>query len=363
MAGESGGGGGSEAPRRKRDPRDKRIEKLQRENAKLNEDLARTTRDRDRWKRRSENLKKQLDEARRAGKRQAAPFAKDRPQGSGKPPGRRPGAQYGRQGSRRCPPKVDEPAYRELCRQVRNAPVVTPDETGWRVGAQPSWLWTFVTPETTVYAICPGRGFDDAATVLGTDYAGVLVRDGWQVYRRYKGLHQTCINHLLQRCTELQRKHPYSLWGPKVKAVLQAGLDVRDRCRNGELTRHGLDSLRGRLEARLGRLIDAPPPLKDAKRFAKHLANEFPAVFLFLRDPSIDATNWRAEQAIRPAVVIRKVCGGNRTRKGADTQQVLSTVVRTVRQRGLDLPTLTAEMLRAPELATPEAFGLPPPPA
>ena len=42
-------------------------------------ELARTTRDRDRWKRRSERLKKQLDEARRAGRRQAAPFAKDRP--------------------------------------------------------------------------------------------------------------------------------------------------------------------------------------------------------------------------------------------------------------------------------------------
>ena len=40
---------------------------------------------------------------------------------------------------------------------------------------------------------------------------------------------------------------------------------------------------------------------------AKHLANEFPAVLLFLRDSSIDAANWRAEQAIRPPVVIRKV--------------------------------------------------------
>ena len=73
--------------------------------------------------------------------------------------------------------------------------MVTPDETGWRVGTLPHWLWTFVTPETTVYAICPGRGFADAATVLGSDYAGVLVRDGWQVYRRYKGLHQSCVNH------------------------------------------------------------------------------------------------------------------------------------------------------------------------
>ncbi len=227
------------------------------------------------------------------------------------------------------------PVYRELCRQIRNAPVVTPDDTSWRVGAVPFWLWRFVTPETTVYAICPGREFNDAATVLGTDYAGVLVRDGWQVYRCYKGsLHQSCINHLPQRCEELQRKHPYSPRGPKVKAVLQAGLHVRDRCRNGELTRHGLDSLRGRL----GRLVDAPPPLKEATRFAKHLASEFPAVFLFLRDPSIDATNWRAEQAIRPAVVIRKVCGGNRTRKGADTQQVLSTVVRTALHGGAYRP-------------------------
>ena len=256
------------------------------------------------------------------------------------------------------------PAYQELCEQVRNAPVVTPDETGWRVGGGRHWLWAYATADTTVYAICPGRGFDDAATVLGTDYAGVLVRDGWQVYRCYKdSLHQSCINHLLRRAKALQEDHPYSPWGAEVKAVLQAGLDVRDRCQNGELTRRGLDVLRGRLEARLGRLIDAPPPLEDAKRFARHLANEFPAVFLFLRDPSIDATNWRAEQAIRPAVVIRKVCGGNRTRRGADTQQVLSSVVRTARQRGLDVPGLFAEMLRAPAPVVPEVLGLPPPPA
>ena len=75
------------------------------------------------------------------------------------------------------------------------------------------------------------------------------------------------------------------------------------------------------------------------------------------------ATNWRAEQAIRPAVVIRKVCGGNRTRKGADTQQVLASVVRTARQRNVDLPALFATMLRAPEPIVPDVFGLPPPSA
>ena len=73
------------------------------------------------------------------------------------------------------------------------------------------WLWATVTPTTTVYAICPGRGFDDAQTVLGADFDGVLVRDGWVVYRRYtNGMHQSCVQHLRRRCEHLQGDHPYS---------------------------------------------------------------------------------------------------------------------------------------------------------
>ena len=171
------------------------------------------------------------------------------------------------------------PTYTALCEQVRNSPVVTPDETGWRVGAISHWLWAFVTPETTVYAICPGRGFDDATTVLGADFDGVLVRDGWVSYRCYRAaLHQSCLNHLLRRCKELQEDHPDSLWAGQVQAVLQTGLAVRDRCNDGELSEHGLASVRGRLVAQLGRLIDAPPPLDDTERFARHLATEFAAV-------------------------------------------------------------------------------------
>ena len=104
-----------------------------------------------------------------------------------------------------------------------------------------------------------------------------------------------------------------------MKAVLQAALELRDRRDAGGLSDHGLATARGRLLARLARLIAKPSPLEAAERFAAHLAIEFPAVLAFLWHPSVDATNWRAEQAIRPAVVIRKVCGGNRTRHGADS--------------------------------------------
>jgi len=63
----------------------------------------------------------------------------------------------------------------------------------------------------------------------------------------------------------------------------------------------------------------------------------------------LDATNWRAEQAIRPAVITRKVCGGgNRTRRGADTQQILASLLRTAHQRGLDPTDVLATLLCAP---------------
>ena len=74
--------------------------------------------------------------------------------------------------------------------------------------------------------------------------------------------------------------------------------------------------------------------------------HEWPALFSFLYDPTIDATNWRAEQALRPAVVNRKICGGNRTWPAAQTQQILMTVFRTSRQRALDPLRIVGDLLR-----------------
>ena len=68
------------------------------------------------------------------------------------------------------------------------------------------------------------------------------------------------------------------------------------------------------------------------------------------------ATHWRAEHAIRPAVVNRKICGGNRTPRGAQTQQILASVVRTARQRGLDLNDLFTTLLQAPRPLVPATF-------
>jgi transposase len=193
---------------------------------------------------------------------------------------------------------------------------VTPDQTGWKVGGRLRWLWAFVSEEVTVCSIQPGRGFEQATVVLPADYAGALPRDGYSICRRFQqALHQTCPAHLLRRCREVMEvAGPAAARFPQtVKETLQRGLQLRDLRGEGEISEHGFAVACGRLQARLERVLGSSCRPAANKRLANHLRRERHAIFTFLYCEGLDATNWRAEQAIRPAVVAREVWGGRRT--------------------------------------------------
>ena len=69
------------------------------------------------------------------------------------------------------------------------------------------------------------------------------------------------------------------------------------------------------------------------RRLANHLLREREALCTFLDCPGLEATNWRAEQAICPMVVRRKVWGGNHTIPGARAQSVPGSIRQTLRQQ------------------------------
>jgi hypothetical protein len=79
-------------------------------------------------------------------------------------------------------------------------------------------------------------------------------------------------------------------------------------------------------------------------------------VATFLCQPGLDATNWRAELAIRFGVILRKVWGGSRTWVGARAQSVLMSVWRTCWQQGRSALDFLSQLLRG----TPVALALPP---
>jgi transposase len=104
----------------------------------------------------------------------------------------------------------------------------------------------------------------------------------------------------------------------------------------------------GRLEAAMDRLLDKDYRTASNQRLAKHLRQQREYLFTFLHFPGLEGTNNRAERAIRPAVIARKVWGGNRTWNGANVQQILMSVLRTFRQQGKDAFASLVELLRIP---------------
>jgi transposase len=106
-------------------------------------------------------------------------------------------------------------------------------------------------------------------------------------------------------------------------------------------------------------LLDVIYPSKtnDANDcFAQHLWEHLDDLLSFLKLPGLDATNWRAELAIRFGVILRKVWGGNRTWVGARAQAVLMSVWRTCWQQGRSALDFLSQLLRG----VPAPLALPP---
>jgi transposase len=122
--------------------------------------------------------------------------------------------------------------------------------------------------------------------------------------------------------------------------------NLRDRHAAGEISRHGLAVARGRLANQLSDLVCPPKANAANERLAQHLWMHRDDLFTFLRQPGLDATNSRAELAIRFGVILRKVWGGSRTWAGARAQSVLMSVWRTCWQQGRCALDFLSQLLR-----------------
>jgi transposase len=451
----------------------KENDRLQQEREGWRREREQLEQERNRLRQENEKLKKQLEEAQRAGKRQAAPFSRGTRKANPKPAGRKPGSAYGQHHRKPIPEKVDEvipvsaPTHCEcggeleveriesqyqqeiqrttfcrrfdificrcrkcrkrvqgrhplqtsdalgaaavqigpealalavhmnkglsmphadvaavlqtgfglqvnrstICRAVERAArrgqatwqalrhaaqkhyVNTMDETGWKVDAQLQWLWVVANEMVTVCDIMPGRGFEQAASLLGADYDGFLVRDGWRVYLKFvKAGHQSCAGHIINRCQKMiEIASPTAARFPlAIKDIFQQALALRDRYAKQEISVHGLWTATGRLEAKLDRLLLRPHRDPANRRLANHLWRERPYLFTFLYCPGLDATNHRAERAVRALIGARKNWGGNRTCKGARAQAVLTSVIQTGKQQGKDPFRLLLQLFCSP---------------
>lgn len=243
-------------------------------------------------------------------------------------------------------------AYEGIKAVVHRSRTVYPDETGWKVGGVLWWKWVFVTRTATLFVIRHSRGRDVPEEILGLNYSGTMIHDGWSPYDAFlRALHQQCLGHLMRRAQELllTAKRGAVRFPRQVLGLLSDAFALRDRRDAQQISRHGLTVAVGRLESRLRKLLCWHRSNPANERFAKHLWKHQEQLFTFLMVPGIEATSWPADQAIRPAVVNRKVFGGNREPSGARAQEGLASVVATCVQRSVEVFGYLSQVLRAPD--------------
>ncbi len=66
------------------------------------------------------------------------------------------------------------------------------------------------------------------------------------------------------------------------------------------------------------------------------ISNGFDYWFTFIINPDVEPTNNRAERALRPHVVLRKILGTLRNDKGTSIHERIMTTLATWGQRGLN---------------------------
>jgi regulator of replication initiation timing len=233
---------------------------------------------------------------------------------------------------------------------LRAAPAVHADETGWWVGG-PGWqLWVFTDRQSTLYRVRPSRGREVVYDTLGPDFPGVLVSDCLSTYDDATAVQHKCYAHHHRAITAAMKRHAQGGEGflREVRLLRQSAQALKKA--QPDFDPQERAERRRALEAWADRLL--LPPRRDAEEqaVANRLRKQRDHLFVFLDHPAVDATNNHAERQLRPAVIARKLSCGNRSPRGALTWERLTSLAVTAAQRGQSFREIVA---RAALLAPP----------
>lgn len=241
-----------------------------------------------------------------------------------------------------------EPTLEQIKKALAREPVVSADETSWWVGACSFWLWVVCSKLFTVYTITPHRRATVVGEILGEDFAGWLMRDGFRSYdARLDFQMLRCLLHLMHNAEELEDAQE----GEAAEAMalfvlwLNGVFDLRQRADQLDVAAY-----REEATAMIGwfeEFVQAPHESPANQRFAARLAQIQHQIVPILEDPALPATNNLGEQQIRPVVVHRKISAGNKTERGAKTLATLASLAATCRQQAQSFAGVVQRILTA----------------
>lgn len=231
-------------------------------------------------------------------------------------------------------------AYAALREQVRQAGSVYTDDSSWKVGGVPAQLMTFDTDSETVYQIRPQHRNEEVRELIPSDYAGTMSCDRGKSYDA-KALRlvkqQKCLSHIQRSLSEVleSQKGEAREFGSQLKGMLSESIALWHAYHAGG-AEHFIAE-RDRLKAAVTEhLADRQLVDRDNQRLLNELGRHHDAgnLLRFLDDPKVEPTNNRAERALRPAVIARKVSHCSKNERGARTFEAFTSVLQTLKKHG-----------------------------
>ena len=239
------------------------------------------------------------------------------------------------------------PLYDDLREKIRASTLLHLDETTWRLDGLGAWLWYAGNADLDFFHIDRSRATEVIATILGADFAGDIVSDGYAVYdavlARWR---QTCLAHIIRTAKEIAAEiqlieNPAPYQSDIAFANAMAGFfsdvcDLDQKRRQGRLARPRaralVPALRRRLKALCGVALSHPKTLNLRDRLLSP-ARDAKKLFTFLTRPGMPPTNNHAERALRGPVLARKISFGSRSDTGAHAFAVLASILGTARRQ------------------------------
>jgi transposase len=211
------------------------------------------------------------------------------------------------------------------------------DETSWRQGDQPAWLWVAVTMWVTVFVVRLSRGGHVARELLGKMFAGILVTDRYSAYNWYPvRWRQLCWAHLLRDFAAMRDRGGRSeAIGDALLAQAHQMFTWWHRVREDTLKRSTFRSYMTPLRREVERLLAAGSRcgVPKTEGTCRDILKRRAALWTFVQVDGVEPTNNTAERAIRPGVLWRKGSFGTQSEEGSHFVESMMTVVATLKQQ------------------------------
>ncbi len=232
--------------------------------------------------------------------------------------------------------------YDAILRKIRSAPILYVDETSIHVQGERHWIWTFSTPSESFFVIRKSRGMKVLMEVLTRRFKGIIVCDGWKPYARFTNRIQRCWAHLLRESKDIAEKFEEAI---PLHNALKELYEILTEALENDPPPEVRKTLWQLAREALRHWIMKEYSIEKVRKFIGKINNGFDYWFTFIINPGVEPTNNRAERALRPNVVLRKILGTLRNEKGTSIHERIMTTLATWGQNGLNcLQMLTAKL-------------------